>query len=61
MMNLSLSLLFLSCISGEQVTACYEGSQNFLSLYWKSPKALLRARFPSTLESSTKCLAASIL
>lgn len=60
--NLSSSCFLLVMLtSGKQETAWNLYSRCFLSLYWKSPNALLRARFPSTLPSSTKCSAALIL
>lgn len=60
-MNLSSVLLSLCTMSGTHETACYAGSNDYWSLYWKSPNALLRAKFPSTLESSTVWVAALIL
>ena len=44
----------LFVISGKQVTAYYSGLKFRLSLNSKSPKALLIARLPSTLSSSTQ-------
>jgi hypothetical protein len=60
-MNLSSLVLFVSETSGLQVTAYYSAFKLSWSLYWKSPKALLNAKFPSTLESSTWWPAFSIL
>lgn len=55
MRNWSSPFLAYSVMSGLQVTACSSGVSVLLSLYWKSPMALLRAKFPSTLSSSTEC------
>jgi len=51
--NLSVFLRLNSVISGLHVTAYSSGFKFYWSLYWKSPKALLNAKLPSTLESST--------
>ena len=60
-MNWSFLVLSVFVKSGLAVTACYSGLNWFWSLYWKSPNALLRAKLPSTLESSTWWLAFYIL
>ena len=60
-MNLSSLDLLVVETSGLQVTAYNSGFNFSWSLYWKSPKALLNAKFPSTLESSTWWPAFSIL
>lgn len=59
--NLSVFLRLNSVISGSQVTAYSSGFKFLWSLNWKSPKALLSAKLPSTLEISTVWLAFSIL
>ena len=48
-------------MSGQTVTACYSTPRLGLSLYSKSPKALLRARLPSTRLIKTECPAFPIL
>ena len=48
MINISFSLRSFTVISGKQVTAYYSALRSALSLYSRSPKALLRAREPST-------------
>ena len=46
--NISFESLDLVITSGHGVTACSYGDRSFLSLYSRSPKALLSARDPST-------------